>query len=314
VFLLVALSRGCTRALFSDPPLAAPLVNLCRIPSAMNPSNRSLIIAILFSYNTFAYFIPPTIIIGSSTASFSIVYPTSTDSSEISHSGSIPTSFPATASRSAPLDPPPIQSDTSPSSEFVMILDNPLIVASLILLIIALTILFAVLFRLRRTRREWRNLARGPVPLPSPPDVYMTPASRSLSLSIKNVVVSPLGSPTLPRAPSPVLSSRFSAHSAVSDFPSSDIHHVQRELRGLSFVPSPGAANSRPASRSSLGTTKTRRVSPVYVWIGEQPRRYGSLWDVEVGRWRDVSYVGEKAGSRTLWLARTVSREEKTRK
>ncbi|KAJ7896595.1 hypothetical protein B0H13DRAFT_821969 [Mycena leptocephala] len=304
----------------SYPPPVASLVNLYSIPSAMDLSNISIIIAILLSCSdaTFAYFIPT--VTATITGSFSIVYPTSTESdtatsSQISNSPSISTLFTSTTSLpSPPPDPPPLQSDTSPlASEFATFLDTPVILASLILLIIALTILIAVLCRVCRARRRWR--AETPLPLslprpvPPPPDVYRTRSNDTLT--IKGVVLSPMGSPTptpsAPRPPSPALSSA-SAYSVASDFPSSDIHHVQRELRrGLSFL---GATvGSRPASRSSLGTTATkttaRPTSTIYVWNGvgggigsgdqgqPQPTRYGFLWDVDLGRWRQVPGPGK---------------------
>ncbi|KAJ6589489.1 hypothetical protein B0H19DRAFT_1058503 [Mycena capillaripes] len=250
-------------------------------------------------------FPPPT---GTSTGSFSVIYPTiieSSTSSDLSWSstgalsdyptstesstcsGLIPSrpssSWSTTSLGTRPPDPPPRQSDTSPPSEFVVLVDNPLIVASLILLIISLTILGGVCCRIRQTRRRCRQWQAQQ--LPPPPDVYMIRPSGSLS--IKNVALSSLGSHTPPRAPSPVFS--LSAQSIASDFQSSDIHHVQRELRGLSFQP--GAATSRPASRSSLGTTKTRRTSPIPVWIGDRPRRHGVLWDIELGRWKQDTEV-----------------------
>ncbi|KAF7334617.1 hypothetical protein MVEN_02291900 [Mycena venus] len=218
-----------------------------------------------------------------------IIRPTgATSSSWMSSSRSVESSLSSSASPGTQLPDPPSQSDTSPPSEFLIFMNNPFIVTSLVLLIITLTVFFAVLCRLRRTRRKHRALVQAEKARPPPPDVYVVGPRRSLSLSINNVVLSPLRSPTptSPRVPSPVLS--LSAHSAASEFPSSDIHHVQRDLRGFSFAAR--AANSRPASRSSLGTTKTRRVSPVYAWIGDHPRQYGSLWDVEVGRWREVTY------------------------
>ncbi|KAJ7364659.1 hypothetical protein DFH08DRAFT_839712 [Mycena albidolilacea] len=270
----------------------------------MVSSNRSLIFAVLFSYDrsTFACFIPPTTTIA---GSFSTVYPTSNDpatssSSGTSTSSSITTLLSSTPSLSS--IPPPTQSHTSPpTSQFATIIDNPLILAGLILLIISLTILFGVLCRVRRTRRRWRNLVQRPLPpRPPPPDAYMLRSTRSLS--INNVALSSLGAPTPPRVPSPVLS--FSAQSLSSGSPSSDIGQVQRDVRGLSFQVGPGIAISRPASRSSLGTTKTRRTSSsktrrtmsIQVGNGGHPRRYGVLYDSEVGRWRDL--VG-KVESRT---------------
>jgi hypothetical protein len=216
-----------------------------------------------------------------------------------------------TITRSLSSIPPPTQSHTSPpisqfalvchlksttttaDNEFRTIIDNPLILAGLILLIISLTILFGVLCRVRRTRRRWRNLVQRPLPpRPPPPDAYMLRSTRSLS--INDVALSSLGAPTPPRVPSPVLS--FSAQSLSSGSQSSDIGQVQRDVRGLSFQVGPGIAISRPASRSSLGTTKTRRTSSsktrgtssIQVGNGGHPRRYGVLYDSEVGRWRDL--------------------------
>ncbi|KAJ7898647.1 hypothetical protein B0H14DRAFT_2675048 [Mycena olivaceomarginata] len=286
----------------------------------MVSSSRSLIFAVLLSYDrsTFACFIPPTATI---VGSFSTVYPTSNDPGTSSSSGtstsssittllsstpslssipptqshtSPPTSQFATITRSLSSIPPPTQSHTSPPiSQFATIIDNPLILADLILLIISLTILFGVLCRVRRTRRRWRNLIQRPLPpRPPPPDAYMLRSTRSLS--INDVALSSLGAPTPPRVPSPVLS--FSAQSLSSGSQSSDIGQVQRDVRGLSFQVGPGIATSRPASRSSLGTTKTRRTSSsktrgtssIQVGNGGHPRRYGVLYDSEVGRWRDL--------------------------
>ncbi|KAF8179936.1 hypothetical protein K438DRAFT_1768597 [Mycena galopus ATCC 62051] len=92
-------------------------------------------------------------------------------------------------------------SNTSAPSELVVLLDNPFIVASLIVFIITLTVLIAGLCAVRRKRRARRNLDR--ITLPPPPDVYMVDPRRSLS--IRNVVLSPLESPAPPRIPSSVL-------------------------------------------------------------------------------------------------------------
>ncbi|KAJ6518190.1 hypothetical protein C8R47DRAFT_1205257 [Mycena vitilis] len=264
----------------------------------MEPSNLALIFAILSSYSqtVFADFIQPTATI---TGSFSLVNPTGTEpipssstlaSSDGSFSSVLPTvteSGPnslgasrSTETLSVPPDPSHTQLNASPHSEFVTIMDNPVVVASVVLAIIALTILSAVFVRLCGMRRQ---LPTQPY-LPPPPDVYKSSPSDSM-FSIKNVALSPLAppmpSPSLLRAPSPVLSSY--ARSPDSEFQSSDIHQVQREVRGLSFQQRP--TSSRPASRSSLGTiiTKTYPPSPVHFWLRG---RYGALWDLEKGRWQ----------------------------
>ncbi|KAJ6479585.1 hypothetical protein C8R45DRAFT_354089 [Mycena sanguinolenta] len=266
-------------------------------------SYNHLVLAILllsYSTSTFAYFIPP---IATITETSSVVYPTPVYASSVYFSNGASTSSPsgsssspsitillgATQSLRPPSKPPPIQSGTS-SSEFVTFIDNPFVIASLILLIISLTVLFGVLLRAQRERRA---MARRTPRLPPPaPDVYMVRPGGSLS--IRNVAVSTLGSPTPPRMPSPVMSF-FSAQSPASATrESDDINQVQREVRGLSFVPR--AANSRPASRSSFGTTKTRRTSSIHRWNGQDnSRRYGLLWDVDVGRWRrELNELAEK--------------------
>ncbi|KAJ7659156.1 hypothetical protein DFH06DRAFT_437148 [Mycena polygramma] len=268
----------------------------------MEPSNLALIIAILLSYSqtVFADLIQPTAtVIGS----FSVVDPTSTEpttpcSTLTSSDGSF-SAFPTPAESgpnsqgastsvetlSLPSDPPPIQSDTSPHSEFVTIMDNPVVVASVVLAIISLTILFAIFVRLCGMRRQ---LPTQPY-RPPPPDVYKSSPSDS-TFSINNVALSPWAPPTPSpnplRAPSPVLSSY--PQSPESEFQSSDIHQVQREVRELSFLQRP--TSSRPASRSSLGTTitKTYPPSPVHFWLRG---RYGALWDLEKGRWQQEEDV-----------------------
>ncbi|KAJ7772184.1 hypothetical protein B0H16DRAFT_165138 [Mycena metata] len=179
-----------------------------------------------------------------------------------------------------PSTPPPRLSDTSTPSEFAVLMNNPLILTGVILLIIALTILVGVFCHLQRTRQR-RQITEAL--LPPPPDVYMI-GPRS-SLSIRNVALSSLGSLTPPRAPSPVLS--LSGRSSEFHSGSSDIYDVQRELRGFSFAAR--TASSRPASRSSFGTTKTRSTSAAQVWNNAEEqsrtRRHGVLWDVEAQGW-----------------------------
>ncbi|KAJ7030334.1 hypothetical protein C8F04DRAFT_735871 [Mycena alexandri] len=164
-----------------------------------------------------------------------------------------------------------------------VLMNNPLILTGVVLLIIMLTILVGMFCHLQRTRQRFQTAEALRPSRPPPPDVYMI-GPRS-SLSIKNVALSSLGSLTPPCVPSPVLS--LSGRSSGFHSGSSDIHDVQRELRGFSFVAR--VASSRPASRSSLGTTKTRPTSVTQVWINaeQQPRarRHGVLWDVEAQRW-----------------------------
>ncbi|KAJ7176239.1 hypothetical protein C8R43DRAFT_975274 [Mycena crocata] len=233
----------------------------------------SVVIGILLSYSRaiLAVFIPPTATIA---GSFSVVSLTDNEASTTDSGQSLNPPIPPTpsaAATSVAISPangaPVLQPDTSPLSyklQSIILLNNPVIVTSLIILIMALTILVAVIFRVCRSRRRWRAIRDAP--LPPPPDVYLTYSKRSLS--IRNVAISPMGSPITPRPPSPVLS-LFSQTSG-SDPPSSDIHLVQREVRGLSFVP--GNAYHRTsvaASRSSLGTTRTRPASGSPLWSAE---------------------------------------------
>ncbi|KAJ7738228.1 hypothetical protein DFH07DRAFT_85498 [Mycena maculata] len=265
--------------------------------------NLPIVIGILLSYGALVYadLIPPT-----ATLSVSTLFATDNGSSTGSNKTVNPPIQPPTAS---PGVPPPLQSTTSPPSEFDTVINNPIIIASVVTLIVALTILFALVIRVVRTRRLWRNAP----PLPEAPYAYPTSLRRTISIS--GVAISPMSQadgppvlppifhpehvhispprspfldpPILPRAPSLVRT--ISSLSYLSEIQSSDIHQVQRETRGLSFAP--GAPNYRPemaASRSSLGTTKTRRASSVYVWNPDRIRRYGVLYDVEAGirRWQ----------------------------
>ncbi|KAF7360992.1 hypothetical protein MSAN_01129400 [Mycena sanguinolenta] len=242
VLLLGALSVRGTRVHLVVPPLVAPLANRYSTPSAMDSYNHLVLAILLLSYSTstFAYFIPPiatTIVAYPTPVYSSTVYlsngPSTGSPSGSSGSPSIMTSIGTTQRPRPPSKPPPIQSETSSPSEFVIFIDNPFVVASLILMVISLTVLFAVLWRAQRERRAMARKARR---LPPPaPDIYM--ARPGGSLSIRNVAISSFGSPTLPRTPSPVMSF-FSAQSPVSaTLESDDIKQVQREVRGLSFVP-----------------------------------------------------------------------------
>ncbi|KAJ7128678.1 hypothetical protein C8R44DRAFT_873372 [Mycena epipterygia] len=295
-----------------------------------SPFNVPILIAILLFYSAVgsASFIPPTTatIIGT----FSIVYPESSTTSSsgssnppiqpttsIISSSSVqstplsnptvqPTDMTSTISLTIPNVPPTALPENSPPSEFMILLNNPVVVASLIILIIAATILIAVLCRVRHNRRRWQAPDLAP-----PPDAYAM-TSRA-SLSIKNVAISPLGSPSpsptppppapilirppprrvflIPppqprRTPSPAPSAFSHAPSAFSHASSSDIHDVQRELHGrFSFVPGPLRRSSRSsfgaASRSSLGTTaptsKTRPPSAVQT----RPTSAEHVWSAE---------------------------------
>ncbi|KAK7018357.1 hypothetical protein R3P38DRAFT_2784184 [Favolaschia claudopus] len=133
-------------------------------------------------------------------------------------------------------------------SEFAKYIDSPLIIVCLVLLVISLTVISAVVYRVRRTRRRLRDSdhesQKIPIPLPSRLSIYTTPLSRtrSESLSITNVLLSPVVNE--PRPPSPALTRTISSTPSVgSNCPSSDIHYVQRELGSRISVYGPIANN-----------------------------------------------------------------------
>ncbi|KAJ7191509.1 hypothetical protein GGX14DRAFT_701587 [Mycena pura] len=248
---------------------------------------RSLLCILWVFFSTvYAGFIPATI--GSS----SIVYPTHIHSNHISL---LSLSCAPVRRGIAPTTQP--DSTSPPRSTLVALLDTPAFVATLVVAIIALTALGALLclvYRSYRTRRAWARTQNPP-----PPEAYRTSDDGSRrQLSITKVVISPLGSPSPSpaaiRPPSPVFS-ESSRYSNMSEFLSSDFDHIQRELRrGLSFVPTQTEPSTRPASRSSLGTTRTggtvtRNNSAATVDAQrqrERGRRHGVLWDVDTGGWR----------------------------
>ncbi|KAJ7676381.1 hypothetical protein B0H17DRAFT_1080263 [Mycena rosella] len=280
-------------------------------------SNLNIVIIILSFYcgAGFAGVIPPTATV---TGTFSVVYSPYNESTATSPSQSSinPTSSTSLASSSTSIVPPPMkEADASTNkSEFVSLVDNPLILASLVILIIALTVLAGFIYQVCGTRRRLRKL-------PPSPDAYAMGPRRSLS--VKRVVISPLripsptlripsrilrappprdaslpGNPAQSRGPAlsrgPSRARSLVSQSSISDLPSSDIHQVQRELRGFSVVGSlPNYNGELAASRSSLGTTKTRPTSAANVWSPDRVLRYGWLQD---GRRYGVQWDVEAAG------------------
>ncbi|KAJ7469704.1 hypothetical protein FB451DRAFT_1368625 [Mycena latifolia] len=284
-----------------SPPLPPPSLPFSNGgPSVMAPPSNVLIVITLLSFYCgagFADFVPPTATV---TGSFSIVYPTNNESASPSQNSMYPTSttFPPSSITPTISIPPPPQPDLSQPSEFVRVVDNPTILASLIVSIIAVTILCGVIYQVYQTRKRLRDFPPLPV-------AYMISPRDSRSLSLKNVVVSPRRTPPpiwippppvtvppAPRPPSPARTFASRSSAAASDLPSSDIHHIQRALRGISVVGSiPLYRADLAASRSSLGTTttKTRPSSAANVpnadWVRRHDgRRYGVQWDVEAGR------------------------------
>ncbi|KAJ7615172.1 hypothetical protein B0H17DRAFT_1115927 [Mycena rosella] len=146
------------------------------------------------------------------------------------------------------LPPSPTPANTAHRSKFVNLLDNPAIVAGLVL---------------RRDRQRWRNFIAARKLSPSP-DAYTQRPRRSTFLR-------PAANPSLripariTLLPPPRTSSRppLIARSAtlqsvsVSAIHSSDVHQVQREFRGFSLRTQPF---DPPASPSSIGTI---RVLPI---------------------------------------------------
>ncbi|KAK7017670.1 hypothetical protein R3P38DRAFT_1312019 [Favolaschia claudopus] len=243
-------------------------------------SNLPIIIAVFLSYRTFAYGIPPTFVNS----------PNNNESRYIETGNTF-----SLAGRQS--TDPAIQSQPPAShSEFAKYINSPLIIVCLVLLVISLTVISAVFYRVRRTRRRLRDSESQKTPLPSRrPSIYIdttTPSgsrtrTRSRSLSITNVLLSPVVDE--PRPPSPALTISSVGE---SDFQSSDIHYVQRELGTRISVYGPVANNAsspRPVSRAMSRKSRHRgTIGPVRVWIGPQ---YASLWDVEVGRWRQSNNV-----------------------
>ncbi|KAJ7667272.1 hypothetical protein B0H17DRAFT_1184229 [Mycena rosella] len=152
------------------------------------------------------------------------------------------------------------------------VVKNPIIVACLVILILVFTILCGLAWQLRRDRQRWGK-AKAASPVPPPLEPYI-PSPRRVP-SLRRVALSPLRIPrilvqpplrTASRAPRPV-----SQSISDSDFHSSDIRQVQRELRG--FVVR-NQDSDMPASPSSLGTVRAPSP-PAPVADAEQSRRYG---------------------------------------
>ncbi|KAJ7115703.1 hypothetical protein C8R44DRAFT_213012 [Mycena epipterygia] len=227
--------------------------------------NLSILITLLSFYCGAGYAdcvsLTPTI-----TGSFSIVYPTDIDSDSNGTPTSLFTSpFVSQTRVSITANPTGLStkvSATMPPSDFVTVLDNSTIVASLIVFIIVITISVAAVVHVIQLRRHRKSL----LPLSQPPAAYKTALdSTRSSLSIKGVYISPLGTPS---TPSPVLSvsSRAPSQSqSSSEFLSSDIHHVQREM-SASLAQKAASRRHSDASRSSLGTAKTVTRPSSVVW------------------------------------------------
>ncbi|KAJ7076594.1 hypothetical protein B0H15DRAFT_863812, partial [Mycena belliarum] len=137
------------------------------------PSNLLLVAIILFFYCG-AGFAFPISLTDTVTSSSSVVLHTTNDpSSTTSNLG---------VSATPRMKLPPLQ--PSAASQFVAFFDNPAIVASFVIVIVAVTILAGVLVQVRRDRRQWR-----PLPPVVMPDMQKTTPRESLSLT--RVVFSP---------------------------------------------------------------------------------------------------------------------------
>ncbi|KAJ7617145.1 hypothetical protein FB45DRAFT_933515 [Roridomyces roridus] len=180
------------------------------------------------------------------TGSFSITNPDSPMSASSDPGPLQPTSLPAG-------EPPP-EASTSAVAEttFNSTVNNPIVIASIVVTVVAVTIFGAVLVRLcdrKKRRRVPRKLVLS--------ELYHTPGRRSsASLSIKGVFVSPPGTP--PRSPPPILP---------------PIPRIRRlslaPLRALSLLPPPPVPVADPAPTRAPAPTGNPPPARAPAPIGE---------------------------------------------
>ncbi|KAJ6599425.1 hypothetical protein B0H10DRAFT_723723 [Mycena sp. CBHHK59/15] len=232
------------------------------------------------------------------TGSFATEYPTTTSYTSPSTSGAnsidesdtsqyATNSMESTTSASAPLQSPtsegspPVQSISTPSL-FISALDDPRVVAGLVVGIIVLTVCVAFVCRLWRRRSRRRRSTQAPE---SASKADLVPPSTSPALRTWPTTTYPPRihwnpprhwSLLRPQTPSSLAPSS-------SENLSSDINHIQREMSYMQRITS--SRNSMAASKSSLGTLKPRPGSAVWT----------AYWEL-INRSRRAEYRDAEAG------------------